>query len=64
MKNHPKGQMKERDTWEGPNSTFVAQSPSSGNRDSNLSVGTAHSVDAKHTASWENGATLTVKRNG
>jgi hypothetical protein len=59
-----KNQLKSKEKGEGPKSTMSASDPSAGSVDSNISMGKDYKADALHTASWQKGATLTVKREG
>jgi hypothetical protein len=56
-------QLKKAESGEGGRNPR-ANAPSSGNRDCQLSTGDSHTYPGQHTASWQTGSTLTVKRNG
>ena len=62
---HPTNQLKGATTrGEGPTNTVKAKDPSAGKRDSQFSTGTSHTMEGQHTASWQTGSKLTIKRNG
>lgn len=62
---HPKDQLKGSTTrGEGPTTKVSAKDPSAGKRDEQWSTGDSTTMEGQHTASWQTGSKLTIKRNG